>query len=95
MLAITEEQLIQGNEQALRRVIQNIIKNELDHGEKEIEICLEKKGERMELLFRNRAERRRESVSVSRVFDRFYKADAARSENSTGLVCTIAKGFVN
>lgn len=92
--AITEEPVwIEGNEQAIRRTIQNIIKNELDHGEKEIEITLEKKAAGMELIFRNQAEAP-EEIDVNRVFDRFYKADEARSRNSTGLGLSIAKGFV-
>ena len=40
-IQITEEQLyIHGNRQGLRRVIQNVIKNGLDHGEKKISIVL-------------------------------------------------------
>ena len=42
-IQITEEQLyIHGNRQGLRRVIQNVIKNGLDHGEKKISIVLER-----------------------------------------------------
>ena len=40
-ISITEEMLyISGNKQGLRRVIQNVIKNGLDHGEKNISISL-------------------------------------------------------
>lgn len=41
---ITDELLcIEGNEKALRRVIQNVIKNSLDHGERKLRIVLERK----------------------------------------------------
>lgn len=40
-ISITEEMMyISGNKQGLRRVIQNVIKNGLDHGEKNISIKL-------------------------------------------------------
>ena len=59
-IQITEELLsIAGNKQGLHRVIQNVIKNGLEH-----------------------------------VFDRFYKADVARSKTSTGLGLSIAKELV-
>lgn len=91
---ITEEVvMIQGNQQALRRTMQNIIKNGLDHGNKEIEIQLKKDGNRMELVFRNKVEDF-QKIDISRVFERFYKADEARNKNSTGLGLSIARGFV-
>lgn len=91
---ITEEPVyIQGNPPALRRVIQNIIKNGLDHGTKEIKIQLIKSDEISKLVFKNQTTDA-EKIDVNRIFDRFYKADKARSKNSTGLGLSIAKDFV-
>ncbi len=84
---------IEGNEQALRRVIQNIIKNGLDHGKKRIRIVLDKRQEQIVLEIWNQVENVDE-IDVERVFERFYKAEKSRSKNSTGLGLSIIKELV-
>lgn len=79
-----------GNEAALKRLLQNVIKNGLDHGEKKICIFLLEEGERIRLRIGNRVPHP-EKINISRVFERFYKADGARSKNSTGLGLSIAR----
>ena len=89
----SEELYFQGNESAYKRVLQNVIKNALLHGEKELKVHAFKEGEQIVLEIGNRVENG-ETIDVEAVFQRFYKADEARSRNSTGLGLAIAKELV-
>ena len=80
-IQITEEQLyIDGNKQGLSRIIQNVIKNGLDHGKKKIRIVLKREQNQAVLRISNQVIAS-EQIDIEHVFDRFYKADAARSKH--------------
>lgn len=89
--------MVKGNEQAIRRILQNIIKNVLDHGGSRVSIALSEQEGNVIAVIANEVERP-EEIDVDRIFERFYKADPARSRNSTGLGMAIAKeltGYMN
>ena len=71
-------------------MIQNVIKNGLDHGEKKIAIVLDCDQNQAALQISNQVTHP-EEINIDHVFERFYKADAARSKTSTGLGLSIAK----
>lgn len=94
IIELTEEALyIEGNKEALQRVMHNIIKNAMEHGLKKISVYLYKQSGQVWLRIGNLA-KDIEQIDVTKVFERFYKADAARSNISSGLGLSIAKEFV-
>lgn len=93
-ISITDTLLyMKGNEQAIRRVLQNIIKNGLDHGEKEVDISLQDMEQKIVIEIKNKVYHP-EDIDITQVFTQFYKADMARSKTSSGLGLSIAKEFV-
>lgn len=91
------QMVVKGNEQAIRRILQNIIKNVLDHGGSRVSVTLSAQEGNASAVIANEVERP-EEIDVDRIFERFYKADPARSRNSTGLGMAIAKeltGYMN
>lgn len=81
-----------GNKEAFRRILQNIIKNALEHGSGRFLLRLEKTSEQVCFLCQNDVEHP-EEINPEQVFERFYKADSARTHTSTGLGLSIAKSF--
>ncbi len=90
---VTDQLLyIEGNDSALQRVFQNVIKNALDHGTNGIGISLDEKDGKCLIQIWNGV-KDPEKIDPEKVFERFYKADTARSRTSSGLGLSIAKEF--
>lgn len=88
---ITDQLLyVEGNEAALQRIFQNVLKNALDHGAKGIGLSLEEKDGNSIIRIWNEV-CNAERIDPDKVFERFYKADEARSRTSSGLGLSIAK----
>lgn len=86
--------LINGNKEAYTRVVQNIIRNALVHG-KNLSISLRR--EATDVIFECSDELLNPDtvIDTSRVFDRFYKADKARTNaKGSGLGLAITKELV-
>ena len=88
-----QDVFIQGNEPALRRIFQNILKNCIEHGNNYLSVRLVNVADTIQIYFENDYQIQ-EPIDAGKVFERFYKADAARSKNSTGLGLSIAKELV-
>lgn len=85
---------IDGNKEGIRRVVQNLMKNTLEHGGTEISFVLFQKEGFAGFQCINRVSNA-EEIDMQQVFQRFYKADRARTHSSTGLGLSIAKGLVD
>ncbi len=92
-LGIDEKKhMVMANDVAMKRVISNIVKNAVVHGVGQLEISYGVDAGKLSFICKNKVAHP-ENIDVTQIFDRFYKADKARSEKSTGLGLAIAKEF--
>lgn len=78
--ALEEPFLVMADAEALRRVVDNVVRNAAEHGSGALRI----QREGCALTFANDLEPGAQ-VDASRVFQRFYQADAARGRGNAGL----------
>lgn len=86
--------LVLGSQPALERLFGNLIRNYLDHGSGALEVRCRPEGERISFRFINGL---KPGVvpQTDRVFERFYKADNARSLRSGGLGLSIVRSLLD
>lgn len=93
-ISFEEERLkILGNKEAIRRALQNVIKNAKEHGAGKLCLNLFQNEGRVLFVCANTVASPAE-IDMDRIFVRFYKSDIARTSSSTGLGLAIAKGLI-
>ncbi len=91
---------INSNEEAIVRILQNLIRNVLLHSLSRVRFELKRlkaaegtdSGKYVELIVSNDVAKP-EDIVIERVFERFYKAESERGKGSTGLGLSIVKGL--
>ena len=85
--------LVSGDPEALGRSIRVLLDNAFRHGKPPVGITITEQDRRVRLEVRD-AGRGLPEGSEERVFERFYRADPARSGEGTGLGLSIARAIV-
>lgn len=92
-LKLPDEPLfVMAQPEALSRILQNLLKNALEHGVGEINIHLSQVDGQAKLVCSNNLPPGT-NLAVEDIFQQFYKASSARKGSSTGLGLSIAKGL--
>jgi signal transduction histidine kinase len=92
-LALPSQALVVGQAHAIERVFGNVLSNYVHHGEGRLTIHSRETESEWEFMFANPLPPGR-TIDAERLFQRFYKADPARSEQTSGLGLTIVQSLV-
>ncbi|MBP3809465.1 MAG: HAMP domain-containing histidine kinase [Clostridiales bacterium] len=85
---------ILGNEQSLKRIMQNLIRNSLVHGGGDVKLSVKpEEGKKVKIILDNLLEEG-QNPDPNRVFDRYYKGDASRHTGSSGVGLSVVKKLV-
>jgi signal transduction histidine kinase len=90
---IDENLTVIGNEQSVKRIMQNLVKNCLVHGDSRVDISLKPSTseEKAIILTVSNGVKENDIPDPDKVFDRFYKADNSRHVSSSGIGLSVAK----
>ena len=81
-----------GNEQSIKRILQNFIKNALVHGKSDVKVSLKPNSDNSKVVLKVSNKVYEDAIpDPNRVFDRFYKADTSRHVNSSGIGLSVTK----
>ena len=85
--------LVSGDPEALGRAIRILLDNAFRHGRPPVDITVSKRDGRVLLEVRDAGPGLPQG-SEERIFERFYRADPARSGEGTGLGLSIARAII-
>lgn len=83
---------IMADAHAVRRIIENLIKNALVHGNGDFRFDVDRQDNCVRLTAKNRTDRI-ESGDIEHIFERFYTTEQSKTRKVTGLGLTIVKYF--
>lgn len=90
LVSCSQPFIVEADPEALKRVLENVVRNAVEHGEGALRIVREGAA----LSFSNGLDAHRQ-VDASRVFDRFYQADASRGGGNAGLGLPTVRNLCN
>ena len=85
---------VEANREALARIMQNLVTNALRHGAGAPKVACRDDGDTVELVISNPV-CDPAAIDTSRLFDRFYQADATRGAAGSGLGLSVAANLAH
>jgi signal transduction histidine kinase len=85
---------ILGNEQSLKRIMQNLIRNSLVHGNGEVKLAVKPQEDKTVKISVENLLAEGQDPDPDKVFDRYYKGDASRHTGSSGVGLSVVKKLV-